>query len=320
VLNRECSGLILLLLILSVAAPAQEFGSQEVLDASKAASVSRTFYDGPLHWYFYAGPSGVLDMAGYSTTANGGTISQVTSCYYNQSSFDRTFKASVAVEQSSTIQSLTFSRSFPPNTFTCHTLTGFNAALAPGPFDIRVTYDELQADNVFLGLAATDEGNVYDVSVGSQRPPHASGPQGDIPIHGVGIKYVVAENDAPPPPPPTCIADDTTLCLGNGRFKVQGNYTTTNAGSGMAHAVKLTDDTGYFWFFQQNNVEAVVKVLNGCGLNNHFWVFAGGLTDQGVTFTVTDTTKSPTVSRTYTNPRGTKWVTITDTSALSTCP
>lgn len=117
---------------------------------------------------------------------------------------------------------------------------------------------------------------------------------------------------------PTCVASDTTLCLDNGRFKVEATYTSAGSGSGTAHNVKLTDDTGYFWFFNQSNVEMVVKVLNGCPLNNHFWVYAGGLTDQGVTFTVTDTLMN--VSKTYTNPLGTKWVTITDSSALASCP
>ncbi len=74
----------------------------------------------------------------------------------------------------------------------------------------------------------------------------------------------------------------------------------------------------YFWFFNQSNVEMVVKVINGCSLNNRFWVYAGGLTDQGVTFTVTDTQKN--VAKTYTNTLGQKWVTITDSSALASCP
>ena len=28
-----------------------------------------------------------------------------------------------------------------------------------------------------------------------------------------------------------------------------------------------------FWFFESSNPEAVVKVLNACSINNHFWVF-----------------------------------------------
>ena len=56
------------------------------------------------------------------------------------------------------------------------------------------------------------------------------------------------------------------------------------------HAVALTGEAGYFWFFDLNNLEIVVKTLNGCGTNGHYWFFAAGLTDLEVTITVTDRT------------------------------
>jgi hypothetical protein len=112
-------------------------------------------------------------------------------------------------------------------------------------------------------------------------------------------------------------ASPTSLFLGNGRFRVDARWTTRTA-SGDGIPVQLTADTGYFWFFSSSNVEMVVKVLNACTLNQAYWVYAGGLTDQGVTFTVTDTVKG--VSKTYTNTLGQKWVTINDTAALTTCP
>lgn len=33
---------------------------------------------------------------------------------------------------------------------------------------------------------------------------------------------------------------------------------------GVAQAVSLTEDTGYFWFFDPDNVELVVKTLDAC--------------------------------------------------------
>ena len=114
-----------------------------------------------------------------------------------------------------------------------------------------------------------------------------------------------------------CVPNDTTLCLNGGRFRITATY-DTGAQNGNAHTVKLTDETGYLWFFNSVNVEVVVKVINACSLNQRFWVYAGGLTDQGVVFTVTDTNNG--ASKTYTNLRGQKWVTITDSSALATCP
>jgi hypothetical protein len=115
-----------------------------------------------------------------------------------------------------------------------------------------------------------------------------------------------------------CTPDDTTLCLSNGRFKVKATFDAGGGNSGNAHAVGLTSDTGYLWFFQASNVEAVIKVINGCGLNSNFWVFAGGLTNVNVVIKVTDT-KNQTVM-TYTNPANTTFKPIQDTSAFATCP
>lgn len=114
-----------------------------------------------------------------------------------------------------------------------------------------------------------------------------------------------------------CIPNSKTLCLNNGRFRVTATY-DTGSQHGDAQEVKLTSDTGYLWFFDSTNVEAVVKIINACSFNNRYWVYAGGLTDQGVVLTVTDTMNGS--SKQYTNPRGTKWVTITDSNALATCP
>lgn len=115
----------------------------------------------------------------------------------------------------------------------------------------------------------------------------------------------------------SCTPDLTSLCLNGGRFRVQAHFDAGGGVSGTAHAVKLTTDTGYLWFFGSSNVEVVAKVLDGCGLNEHHWVFAGGLTDVNVVMTVTDTTTGST--QTYTNPPRTKFQPIQDTSAFSSC-
>src|SRR5262245_13904143 len=83
------------------------------------------------------------------------------------------------------------------------------------------------------------------------------------------------------------------------------------------HPVSLTRDAGYFWFFDPNNVEVVVKVLDGCPVNGRRWVFAAGLTDVHVVLIVTDTQTG--ASKTYVNPIGTAFLPIQDTDAFSTC-
>jgi hypothetical protein len=106
-----------------------------------------------------------------------------------------------------------------------------------------------------------------------------------------------------------CLPDANTLCLQGGRFAV----TARGAGRG-APAVQLTDESGYFWFFSSTNVEVVVKVLKACP---RFWVFAAGMTNVSVELTVTDTNTG--AVRRYTNPSGTPFAPVLDTSAFD-CP
>lgn len=115
----------------------------------------------------------------------------------------------------------------------------------------------------------------------------------------------------------TCTASDTALCLAGDRFRVEANWVTRDGASGQGKAVRLTDDSGYFWFFGSDNVELIAKVLNACSFNR-YWVFAGGLTDVQVEMIVTDTTNGA-VKR-YQNPIGTAFQPIQDTSAFATCP
>jgi hypothetical protein len=115
-----------------------------------------------------------------------------------------------------------------------------------------------------------------------------------------------------------CKADAQTLCMDSGRFEVQATFADSSGQAGQAQAVTLSDDTGYLWFFAPTNVEAVVKVIDGCGLGGHYWVFAGGLTNVRVVLTVTDT-KTKTVKK-YTNPQNAPFQPIQDTSAFATCP
>ena len=91
--------------------------------------------------------------------------------------------------------------------------------------------------------------------------------------------------------------------------------TTTNTGIGQARP--LTADTGYFWFFDPANVEMVIKVLRGCGVNGNYWVFAGGLTNVQTVLTVRDTLTGSV--KTYTNPQGRAFQPIQDIDAFAAC-
>jgi hypothetical protein len=116
----------------------------------------------------------------------------------------------------------------------------------------------------------------------------------------------------------SCLPDDSTLCLGNGRFRLAAAWRKPDGTSGAGAAVPVTDDTGYFWFFDAKSIEVVTKVLDGCGGNGRYWFFSGGLTNVEVALTVTDTTTG--ARAVYGNAAGTAFAPIQDTSAFSTCP
>src|SRR5262249_34949492 len=115
--------------------------------------------------------------------------------------------------------------------------------------------------------------------------------------------------------PNACAVDATTLCLNGSRFQVRVAWATTDGRNGSGQAVTLTSDTGYFWFFSENNVEMVIKVVDGRPVNNKFWVFAGGLTNVRVVITVTDTATG--AVKNYVNPQGVAFQPIQDTNGFS---
>lgn len=114
-----------------------------------------------------------------------------------------------------------------------------------------------------------------------------------------------------------CLTGGPTLCLNDDRFKVTVTFKTAQGATGSGQAVELTDDTGYFWFFDRENVELTIKALDGCGFNNRYWVFVSGLTNIEVTVTVTDTATGQV--KTYTNPQGRNFRPVLDTTAFATC-
>jgi membrane-associated phospholipid phosphatase len=115
--------------------------------------------------------------------------------------------------------------------------------------------------------------------------------------------------------PGTCAADDTTLCLTGGRFKVQARWQTAQGASGAGHGASLGTDSGRFWFFDDDNTELTVKVLDACDGFDRFWVFASGLTNVETTLTVTDTQTGRV--RQYFNPQGKAFAPVQDTSAFA---
>ena len=103
--------------------------------------------------------------------------------------------------------------------------------------------------------------------------------------------------DAAAPGP--CVADNTTLCiddrLGDRRFQVTLSFETVAGGGaeGDAEPINLAPiglrRGGLFSFFDTANPEVLVKVLNGCNINDRFWLFVAPTTTVGYEMRVVDT-------------------------------
>lgn len=88
----------------------------------------------------------------------------------------------------------------------------------------------------------------------------------------------------------SCIPNgDRSICLQNGRFRVQGTWSDFSGGSGYAHLIKKNEGSGYAWFFNGNNYEMLFKLVDACSYNGNTWVSIAGLTNVTASLTITDT-------------------------------
>lgn len=116
-----------------------------------------------------------------------------------------------------------------------------------------------------------------------------------------------------------CEPSDEMACLNDGRFAVTIDWVTSDMQQSEAHLQPLElDKSAAFYFFAHDTVEAHVNILTGCGINDHYWVFAAASTNVEYTMTVIDTQDFS--AKQYHNPLGETAMAITDTVAFATCP
>ncbi len=174
----------------------------------------------------------------------------------------------------------------------------------------RDASDETSISRIYGGIHPTADdipGRLMGAVIGPEAFEHAN-------------RYFSGElGGAPPAEAELCTPDATTMCLNNDRFRVKITWRDfgNRIGEGKV-AAEGTSDSGLFWFFQSTNWEMLVKVINGCGNNGHYWVFAGATTNVEYVIEVTDTETGE--KMTYFNPLGTSAAAITDARAFATCP
>jgi len=111
----------------------------------------------------------------------------------------------------------------------------------------------------------------------------------------------------------------TVLPLLDGRFEARASWRKRDGTTGLAAAVPLAGDSGFFWFFDPAIVEVLVKMVDACGFDgfDNFWVFAGGLTDVEVHLEVTDTWSGEVVR--HDNLQGRPFASLLETGKLRAC-
>ena len=135
------------------------------------------------------------------------------------------------------------------------------------------------------------------------------------PDQGVDLPVTLAAG-----PAGSCVSDNETLCLQNSRYEVRVDWLTEAGESGAGSVVPAgTNHSGLFRFFDRDNWEILIKVLDGCALNDHVWVYGASTTDLGYSIRVTDTVSGETAE--YRNEAGRPAPAIADDEAFSAaCP
>ena len=94
------------------------------------------------------------------------------------------------------------------------------------------------------------------------------------------------------PDPPQPASGDTNCpanraCLDNG-YTVAVDFEDPNTGlrTEAKRQSHLTRDSAVFYFFNPDNAEVLVKVLNGCAINGYWWVYSAPATDLRYRVTV----------------------------------
>ena len=115
-----------------------------------------------------------------------------------------------------------------------------------------------------------------------------------------------------------CRATSQVACLTGDRFRLDVQWRVDAETTGWAGLRGVTEDSAFATFFTPDNVELVVKVLDGCATNDRFWVFATGLTNVKVTSRVVDTITGE--AWIHHSPLNKAFAPVQDTLALPVCP
>ena len=85
-----------------------------------------------------------------------------------------------------------------------------------------------------------------------------------------------------------CVPQTTPLVF-DGGYNIRMCYETSEGTVGEGKAgIWASGQSGLLWFFTRDNAEVLIKVLKGCGFNNHWWVYVAPVTDLAFNLYVID--------------------------------
>lgn len=100
----------------------------------------------------------------------------------------------------------------------------------------------------------------------------------------------------------------------DGGYSVSMCYRTPDGTAGQARSgIWASSQAGLLWFFDRENAEVLVKVLNGCAYNGHRWVYVAPVTDLEFNLWVTGPNGQRWI---HSNTQGTTASTRSDTRAF----
>jgi hypothetical protein len=179
-------------------------------------------------------------------------------------------------------------------------------------WNVARTIDQIRADiNVHLGSPQAGLVAVWEMGGPNDSLGHFNG------------AFVGSEHAEAPPAISTCgvsgPSGPASYCL-QGKFDVVASFRVgapgTAEGTGMSVDCPNAG-SGLFWFFDPSDWEVLVKVIDGCPLNNRWWVFSAATTDVFYRLSVTDVQSGAT--KIYFNYPGSPAPAVTDTDAFP-CP
>ncbi len=116
-----------------------------------------------------------------------------------------------------------------------------------------------------------------------------------------------------------CAAD--ALCLGNGRFEARVRYRSAD-GEALRPAARASSPqaprSGLFALAAAGELQGLINVVDGCAVNDHYWVYLAAIADVELDIAVRDTLTGSTWV--FHNPAGKVADVVRDVDAFRGCP